>query len=346
MNRLDEAKTICNQLIARGHDDTFIHRDLLALAALQNNEQALEREYQWGEKHRGDTAMLYAEAQHAASLGKVKQSTTALEEIAKRTVARGDAEWAADTLIISAEINSEVGRQSQSVKQSTEALKLGKNQIVLGLAALIEARARNKSQSRELLEELDHEYPLATFNLAVYSPMNRTTQAVSQGSSVEEVTTLMEPARRYESGSVADLLPTYVRGVSYLKVRSGSDAQREFQKILDHHAVDDVTDLYPLAELGWARSYALQGRKDESRQAYQTFFMLWKDADPDLPILLEARREFLDLQSRPRDTEPRATQRNPVIDGVSGIPASSPDLAGLIERSVGLVEVGARFAGG
>jgi hypothetical protein len=198
--------------------------------------------------------------------------------------------------MISAEINSEVGRQAQALKQSTEALKLGKNEIVLGLAALIEARAGDQTKSRELLDELDHEYPLGTFNIGVYSPMIRTTQAVSQGSSSAEVTSLMEPALPYELGTVADLLPIYVRGVSYLQVRSGSDAQREFQKIVDHRSVDSVTNLYPLAELGLARSYALQGKTAESRQAYEIFFTLWKDADPDLPILLEARREFRGLQ--------------------------------------------------
>jgi eukaryotic-like serine/threonine-protein kinase len=167
---------------------------------------------------------------------------------------------------------------------------------VLGLAGLIEARAGNQKKSRELLDELDREYPLATFNLGVYSPMIRTTQAVSQGSSAAEVTSLMEPALPYELGTVANLLPIYVRGVSYLQVHSPAEAQREFQKIVDHRAVDAASTLYPLAELGLARSYTLLDTNAESRGAYESFFAQWKSADQDLPILRKAQREYRDLK--------------------------------------------------
>ena len=295
LNRLDEAKALCDQLIARGHDESFIHLNLLSIALLQNNQEAVQREYQWSAKHPDDTGMTYAEADAAAAAGKMNQSTKMFEDVAQNRAGGGANEWSADTLMVSAEINSEVGRHAQAVKQTTEALKLGKNQIVLGLAALVEARAGDKARAREFLDELDSDFPLATFNIGVYSPMIRTTQAVAQGSSPAEVTSLMEPALPYELGSVANLLPIYVRGMSYLQVRSGSDAQREFQKLLDNHAVDATTELYPLSQLGLARSYAMQGRKDESRKAYETFFTLWKDADPDLPILAEARREFREL---------------------------------------------------
>src|SRR3569833_2244400 len=120
--------------------------------------------------------------------------------------------------MISAEVNSEMGRQGQAVKQTTEALKLGKNELVLGLASLIEARARDNTKSRELLDELDHDYPLGTYNIGIYAPMVHTIQAVSQGSSPADVTRLMEPALPYELGAVANLLPIYVRGASYLQV--------------------------------------------------------------------------------------------------------------------------------
>ena len=126
--------------------------------------------------------------------------------------------------------------------------------------------------------------------------MARTTLAVTHGSSADEITNLMEPALPYEFGEVADLLPIYVRGISYLQVRSGKDAEREFQRVLDHHAVDAVTTLYPLSQLGLARCYALLGRKVESRRAYETLFSLWRDADRDLPILMKARREYQELR--------------------------------------------------
>jgi len=87
-----------------------------------------------------------------------------------------------------------------------------------------------------------------------------------------------------------------VRGDSYLQIGSAKEAEREFQKILDHHAVDAMTTLYPLSQLGLARSYTLQGRKAESQRAYEAFFALWKEADQDLPILVKARREYQGLK--------------------------------------------------
>ncbi len=296
LNRIDEAKSICEQLIGRGHDDTFIHLDLFAIASLRHDGQALSREYDWAQKHSGDAAMLYTLAEADAAMGKVKQSTELFEEVAKLTAASGDSEAAANTLAISAEINSEMARATLAQKKSEDAVKLGKNQIVLGLAALIASRAGNEKRSHEFLEQLDHDYPLSTFNIGLYSPMARTTLAVAHGSSAAEITNLMEPTLPYEFGEVADLLPIYVRGNAYLQIGSGKEAEQEFQRILDHHGVDAVTTLYPLSQLGLARCYALLGRKADSRRAYEAFFSLWKDADQDLPILIKARREYQELK--------------------------------------------------
>ena len=296
LNRLDEARSICEQLIGRGHDDTFIHLDLFAIASLRHDGKALSREYEWAQKHPDDNAMRYALAEADAAMGKVKQSTELFEEVARLSAASGDSESAADTLAVSAEINSEMGRAALAQKESEDAIKLGKNQIVLGLRALIASRAGDEKRSHEFLDELDHDYPLSTFNIGLYSPMARTTMAVAHGRSAAEITNLMEPALPYEFGEVADMLPIYVRGDSYLQIRSGKEAEQEFQRILDHPGVDAVTTLYPLSQLGLARSFALLGRKADSMRAYETFFSLWRDADRDLPILVKARREYQGLK--------------------------------------------------
>jgi tetratricopeptide (TPR) repeat protein len=231
-----------------------------------------------------------------AANGKVKESTKLFEKVAKMNLAHGDAEAAATALSVAGEINSEMGWSAIAMKESEAALKLGKNEIVLGVGAIIAARAHNLSKAQETLRVLDHDYPLATFNLGVFSPMIRTMMAVEHGSSPAEVASLMEPALPYEYGFEADMLPIYVRGESYLAVHAPEEAEREFQKILDHHSVDAVTTLYPLAELGLAQAYALNGKKDESRKAYEQYFAAEKEADKDLPILVKARQEFRALQ--------------------------------------------------
>ena len=295
LNRLDEAKSVCEQLIGRGHDDTFIHLNLFAIATLRHDGQALSHEYEWAQKHPDNGAMRYAVAQADAATGKIAQSTELFEEVAKQGAATGDSESAANTMAASAEINSEMGRDAVAQRELEEATRLGKSQIVLGLGALIASPAGNEKKSREFLNELDHDYPLSTFNMGLYAPMARATWAVSHGGSAAEVTNLLEPALPYELGGVADLLPIYVRGESFLQIRSAKEAEGEFQKILDHHPVDAVTTLYPLAQLGLARCYVLQGRKADSRRAYEAFFELWKEADRDLPILVSARKEYRKL---------------------------------------------------
>ena len=105
---------------------------------------------------------------------------------------------------------------------------------------------------------------------------------------------LLEPTRSYEGAALFQI--AYLRGQSYLNQQRGTDAAAEFQKILDHRGWQPTGTLYPLAHLGLARTAALSGDTTKARKAYQDFFALWKDADPDMPLLQEARREYEKLK--------------------------------------------------
>jgi hypothetical protein len=100
----------------------------------------------------------------------------------------------------------------------------------------------------------------------------------------------LEPAKRFEAA--AEFWPQYLRGLAYLKLKSGNEAAAEFQKILDNRGQAPLSALYPLAHLGLARASALTGDLSRSRKAYQDFLALWKDADSDLTVLQEARLEY------------------------------------------------------
>ena len=93
-------------------------------------------------------------------------------------------------------------------------------------------------------------------------------------------------------GWVAGFWPTYIRAQAYLRQGSAPEAMAEFQKIIDRRGIWPAAVHYPLAHLGLARAAALAGDTAKSRKAYQDFFVLWKDADPDIPILLEAKKEY------------------------------------------------------
>ena len=110
-----------------------------------------------------------------------------------------------------------------------------------------------------------------------------------QAAGPEKAIQLLQPTRRYEAAT--SFRPMWMRGQAHLEAKNGALAASEFQKIIEHRGWDALSPLWPLASLGLARAAALQGDVAKSRQAYENFFRLWKEADPELPVLIEAKRE-------------------------------------------------------
>ena len=101
-----------------------------------------------------------------------------------------------------------------------------------------------------------------------------------------------QPALRFEFGLLAGTWLSYIRGQIYLRGKSGPEAAAEFQKLIDHRGLEPLSPLNPLAHLGLARASALVGDTGKARKEYQDFLAMWKDADQDLPILIEAKKEY------------------------------------------------------
>jgi len=305
LNRMDEAKALCEKLLSTGHDNGFIHLDLFGIAYFEDDQPALQRQRDWAKKHPNDVEMIFAEGSAAASEGRIETATRQFDQVAELDIANGDSEAAAIALAVSAEINSEMGRASIANKESERALKLGRNEMVYGLTGLVASRGNEVQRAQLLLNQMDHEHPLATFNLGIYSPILRTMVAISHGTSPDEVTHLMEPAVPYEFGSLADMLPIYVRATAYLAVNDPAHAEVEFQKIIRNRNIDALTTLYPLSVLGMARCYQMMGKRAESETAYRELFTLWKNADKTSPLVLKARNELEKEWRGRRDSNPR-----------------------------------------
>ena len=105
----------------------------------------------------------------------------------------------------------------------------------------------------------------------------------------------METTRGVEFGYAGPLYPPYVRGQAYLAAHQGTEAAVEFQKILDHRGIVQNSPVGVVAHLGLARAYALKSDGAKAKAAYQDFFTLWKDADPDIPVLIIAKSEYAKL---------------------------------------------------
>jgi tetratricopeptide (TPR) repeat protein len=169
-------------------------------------------------------------------------------------------------------------------------------------SALAWAYAGDDERAQSLIDDLGQTSPEATAVQFNYLPTLRAKLAVRQGNSSEALETL-RAAMPYELGRTTyssygwtALYPVYVRGEVYLAAHQGKEAAAEFQKILDHRGIVLNGPIGALARLHLGRAYALQGDTTKAKAAYRDFLTLWKDADPDVPILKEAKSEYAKLK--------------------------------------------------
>jgi predicted Zn-dependent protease len=167
-------------------------------------------------------------------------------------------------------------------------------------AALVLARVGDVAYGQALAQQLSATYPWNTLLHSYWLPVIRAAIEIDRGRSARAIE-LLQAATPYEEGSAppfpqGTMYPVYMRGEAYLLTQKGGEAAQEFQKILEHRGVVQNFPLGALAHVGLARAYALQGDAAKARISYQDFFALWKDADPDIPILKQARGEYAKLQ--------------------------------------------------
>jgi predicted Zn-dependent protease len=193
----------------------------------------------------------------------------------------------------------EAGNREQARAEAHAALKLGPNRDVRVIAALALARAGDTAGAEKLAAELGKDFPLGTLVQRYWLPTIRAAVALERKDPNRAIE-LLEVTSTIELSSItADLTiflcPPYVRGQAWLMLHDGHRAAAEFQKFIDHRGVVMNFPWGALARLGLARAYALQGDTAKARTAYQDFLTLWKDADPDIPILKEAEAEYAKL---------------------------------------------------
>jgi eukaryotic-like serine/threonine-protein kinase len=189
------------------------------------------------------------------------------------------------------------GNADEARRAATLAIDRSAARDVRYVAALALAYARDDKRAQALSVDLSERFPEDTVVQFNYLPTLRAKLAISKGNASGAIESL-RPATPYElsqlGASGAD--PVLVRGEAYLAAHEGSKAAIEFQKILDHRGIVLNSPIGALAHLGLARAYVLQGDTAKARAAYQDFLTLWKDADPDIPILIAAKAEYAKLK--------------------------------------------------
>ena len=183
------------------------------------------------------------------------------------------------------------------------ALELSKDREAEYGAAFALAVSGDSSRSQTLADDLEKRFPEDTSVRFSYLPALRARLALTHGDSSKGLERLqvgvpheLGAPRSSVSGLFGALYPVYVRGEAYLAARQGAEAAAEFQKILDHRGIVVSDPIGALARLQLGRAFAFSGDKAKAKTAYQDFLILWKDADPDIPILKQAKAEYAKLK--------------------------------------------------
>jgi serine/threonine protein kinase len=189
------------------------------------------------------------------------------------------------------------GNEREVRQMADAALRLSTGKDVQYGTGLAFASAGDATRTQTLADDLAKRFAEDTFVQFNYLPTLHAQLALNQNDTAKALEVL-QAAGPYELGNVGPipLYPAYVRGTVYLAAHQGSEAAAEFQKILDHRGIVLNEPIGALAHLQLGRAYAMEGDTAKARDAYQDFLTLWKDADPDIPILKQAKAEYAKLQ--------------------------------------------------
>jgi hypothetical protein len=227
-----------------------------------------------------------------------EKSQRAIESARQSDAKETAAEWQMNSALREAEF----GNKARARQETASALATAGTQDVQTLAALAMARTGDAMEARRLADDLAHRFPLNTMINRYWLPAIDASIELSRNHAAKALERL-QTATQYELGTPApqfevggSLYPAYIRGQAYLSLHQGAAAAAEFQKFLDHRGIAVNSPLAVLARLQLGRAYVLARDKTKARHAYLEFLELWKDADPDIPMLKQAKLEYANLQ--------------------------------------------------
>jgi eukaryotic-like serine/threonine-protein kinase len=299
VNQLRKAKATYEEAVRHEPDNMGPRLYMYGVAFLEGDAKEMERQANWAANKPEAGSLLSYQSDTEAFFGRLRNARDFSQRAVQSASQNGLKETAAGIEVNGAMREAEFGNAARAQQQSASALAMTSNVQIL--AALAFARAGDSARAEKLADDAQRQSPLDTIVIGYWLPTVRAAIAIDRGDPSKAIE-FLKTAAPYELGDASDfefgimLYPAYVRGQAYLLLHQGAEAAVEFQKFLDHPTMVANNPFYVLAHLGLARAYALQGHADKSRAAYQDFFTLWKDADPDIPILKQARAEYAKVQ--------------------------------------------------
>ncbi|HZS10001.1 MAG TPA: winged helix-turn-helix domain-containing protein [Blastocatellia bacterium] len=294
LNRFDEAEQVLQRATAQTPGSSAMHADLFTLAFLRGDAAAMQQQLDWRKGRPSEYAAFEEQAEVAALQGRLKQAREFLLRAQELEQRRGLNEVVAISRALAALRQAMAGQCEQVARETAEALSVERNLRSLRASARALALCGAGAQSQTLADELARRYPKDTLLNAVWLPVIRANIELERGHP-EVALQLLRSVGADEAAS--DFWVPYLRAQACLRQHKPGEAMTELQKILDHRGYDPLSPFYPRAYLELARATALAGDTARSRQSYEAFLSLWKDADPDLGLLREAKKEYEKMRS-------------------------------------------------
>jgi len=296
LDRYDEARAIYEQAQSHKVDGPYIHQYMYVLAFLQGDDAAMHEHSAWATGKPGaEDPMLSAMSDTEAYAGHLAKARELSLRAAQSAQKSDEPETAALWHLNAAWREAEFGNATTAGDLVAAATKLSNSRNVRVWIALVLARAGVPDQALMMADGLNREAPQDTIIQGYWLPSIRAAALLDQGKAAEAIESL-RPALVYELSQAAPLLPGHLRALAYLKAGQPQLANDEFQKLLQHRGVVLNNPIGALAHLGLARAKLMLGDNTGAREAYQDFLALWKNADPNIPILKQAQAEYAKLR--------------------------------------------------
>jgi tetratricopeptide (TPR) repeat protein len=296
LNRLKEAQSTVEEAEAKGFDSPSIRNLVYQLRFLQNDAAGMSQQVAWATGKLGvEDGLLGLEADTAAYSGRLGRARDLSRQAVVSAKRAEEPELAAWYEANAALREALFGNPAQTRERAADALGLSNSWGVQSLAALALAFAGDAERARALADDLANRFSDHTIVQSYDLPAIRAQLALNHDDPSGAIE-ILQAAVPYELSDSGALYPVYVRGEAYLAAHKGNEAAAEFQKIREHPGIVVNSPIGALAHLGLGRAYALSGDKAKAKSAYQNFLGIWKDADPDVPILKQAKAEYAKLQ--------------------------------------------------
>jgi tetratricopeptide (TPR) repeat protein len=302
LDRLDDAKAKYKEAVEHKVDNPFLHGNRYGVAFLDSDTAEMKRQIAAASGKPGEDILLSFASDTEAFYGHLNGA----RELSKRAAesARRDgstetaAAWQMDAALREAEFN-DIARSRQDI---AAALAAAPTRDVDILAALALARIGDADRAKHMADDLAERFPLNTVINHYWLPAIYASIEIGRGDPAKALD-ILQTTEPYELGTPlpqfqvgGSLYPVYLRGVAYLSLKKGKEAAAEFRKFVDQRGVAVNCPLAALARLQLGRAYVLAGDSIKARGSYQEFFALWKDADPDLPVMRQAKAEYQQIR--------------------------------------------------